>query len=124
MEETQFDKLLRVTKSREKEKEAAALSYEESSKRRLIRILEKKFQTTFIGCLSAFEEAFGYLWGHKKLETELTPAEKRAFAAWSEVRHRILNNGNNQLRAIKNELQQYKTTWERHQIKLVVKKEE
>ena len=38
--------------------------YKDNSKRRLLNILKKKFDTTIIGSLAAFEESFGDLWGH------------------------------------------------------------
>ena len=37
--------------------------YKDNSKRRLLNILKKKFDTTIIGSLAAFEERFGELCG-------------------------------------------------------------
>jgi hypothetical protein len=48
--------------------------YEEVSKKRLNNNLKKKFDTTTIGSLSAFEENFGFLWGHGKKYSELDEA--------------------------------------------------
>ena len=61
-------------------------------------ILSKRFQTTMIGSLYQFEEAFGYLWGFDKDEGDLTESEERFRLKWENTRHNILNNGNNQLR--------------------------
>lgn len=61
-------------------------------------ILTKRFQTTMIGSLAAFELTFGYLWGQDKEEEDLTPEEIRMFDLWDTARNNVLNNGNNQLR--------------------------
>src|SRR5688572_14088527 len=74
----------------------------ESSKRQLELIIDKKLQTSFIGAISAIEEEFGALWGDGK--RELTQEEKKWLDKWNRVRNRILNNGNNQIRGIRNEL--------------------
>jgi hypothetical protein len=62
-------------------------------------ILSKRFQTTMIGSLYQFEEAFGYLWGFDKEDEDLTELEHRFRLKWEDVRYKILNNGNNQLRS-------------------------
>jgi hypothetical protein len=62
-------------------------------------IISKRFQTTMIGALYEFEENFGYLWGQQKYENEpLTEKEAQFGEIWDNVRNKILNNGNNQLR--------------------------
>lgn len=61
-------------------------------------ILTKRFQTTMIGALFAFEETFGHLWGQNKHENHLTNEELDFLDKWDLVRNQILNNGNNQLR--------------------------
>ena len=61
-------------------------------------IVTKRFQTTMIGALYAFEETFGHLWGLEKYEDELTEAEYKFRLMWENTRNTVLNNGNNQLR--------------------------
>lgn len=61
-------------------------------------LLTRRFQTTMIGALFEFEKAFGHLWGHNKDIDELSTTELEFNDLWEDVRHRILNNGNNQLR--------------------------
>jgi hypothetical protein len=62
-------------------------------------LISKRFQTTMIGAIFEFENAFGYLWGHHKDENEpLTEQEIKFGDIWDNVRNKILNNGNNQLR--------------------------
>lgn len=108
------DRMNRVISTRKEEAEVATSKYNESSQKRLFKILEKKLQTSFIGALSQFEEAFGALWGKNKDDSELTQDERQALILWNEVRTNILNNGNNQIRAVYNELNQYTISWNRH----------
>lgn len=62
------------------------------------KLLTKRFQTTMIGSLFEFENTFGYLWGHDKEMDQLTEREQEFSDMWEDVRNRILNNGNSQLR--------------------------
>lgn len=62
-------------------------------------LITKRFQTTMIGALFEFEKAFGYLWGQQKYDNEpLSQKEIEFGELWDNVRNKILNNGNNQLR--------------------------
>lgn len=61
-------------------------------------LLTKRFQTTMIGALFEFEKAFGYLWGYNKDFDNLTEQELKFNDIWEDVRNKILNNGNSQLR--------------------------
>jgi hypothetical protein len=79
--------------------------YKENSKKRLLNNIKKKFDTTIIGSLAAFEEEFGYLWGHGKHYSELTDQE---------VRSKILDNGNFNLRSAQSEISQYTLSWNRY----------
>lgn len=105
------DRMSRAISTRKEETEVAKKKYNESSQKRLFKIVEKKLQTSFIGALSQFEEAFGSLWGRDKDDSELTNSEREARKLWNQVRTNILNNGNNQIRAVQNELNQYTVTW-------------
>lgn len=70
-------------------------------------ILTKRFQTTMIGALFQFEEAFGYLWGQDKDINDLTETEERFRLKWENTRNEILNNGNNQLRKCISDMMRY-----------------
>ncbi len=105
-----------------KSQEASQLRFSEESRKRLDKIISTKLTTTFIGALSAFEKAFGFLWGHGKKDYERTEEEKQLFIIWESIRTEVLNNGNNQLRALRNELQNHNISWNRHT--LVIKNEE
>jgi len=95
--------------------EGQARRYGDGSRRRLQKILEKKLTTSFIGALARFEALFGSLWGHGKDESELTENELAWRDLWVEARTEVLNNGNNQIRAIQQELQQYECWWHGYQ---------
>lgn len=116
MKESQFEA---ANKAMMIAKEVSAKNYEIESMHRLMTILEKKFKTSFIGAISQFESYFGVLWGHGKPENKLTEQEKLWRERWNLVRTQILNNGNNQVRAVQQELSQYTMRWDAHSIKLI-----
>lgn len=111
MEET--SPLKRFMDIKQKSREASQANFAEESRKRLDRILSQKMNTTFIGAISAFENNFGFLWGAGK-KRELTEEEQNLLNIWQRVRTDILNNGNNQLRALRNELQNHSVSWNRH----------
>lgn len=90
------------------------------SKNRLRRIMEKKFKTSFIGAISKFETVFGRLWGHGKDYGQLTENEKKFRLLWEQVRGEILNNGNNQIRAMQQEIELYDIIFNGYQSLLTV----
>jgi hypothetical protein len=89
-------------------------NYNEYSKKRLLTNLEKKFNTTIIGSLAAFEEKFGDLWGHGLAYRDLTDDQQMFRKLWQEVRTSILDAGNSNLRAAQSELAQYTFSWNRY----------
>jgi|TARA_R100000353_G_C6395071_1_gene165935 hypothetical protein len=98
--------------------------YEEVSKKRLNNNLKKKFDTTTIGSLSAFEENFGFLWGHGKKYSELDEEERYWRDIWSKTRTSILDLGNSNLRAAQSEISQYTISWNRYVTNFVIKDNE
>ncbi len=110
--------------------------YLADSKKRFTDILERKMKTTFIGALSEFQRKFGFLWDDD--EYQYNEDANRIIAAlenagvdvgefrelWSETRERILNNGNNQLRALFKELETYTLHWNRYKLDILVKEQE
>jgi len=97
--------------------------FADSSKKRLITNVEKKFKTTMIGSLASFEKEFGWLWGHGERDG-LTDEQMDMLEKWQLVRSEVLNNGNNQARACLDEISQYTMTWDRFTTKLIVKPQE
>lgn len=101
-------------------RESRQHSIAERSQAKLLRMIEKKLTTSFIGALARFENYFGGLWAHGVDFVDLTPEEKEWRELWIQARTEILNNGNNQVRAIQQEVQLYTTKWQGHQIQLNV----
>lgn len=97
-------------------------NYERQSRARLQRVLTTKMRTTFIGALSAVEQAFGELWGHNS-NSQRDAKQEKWRQVWETCRGTILNNGNAQLRAVENELTQYTVGWNRCQKTLPVEDE-
>jgi hypothetical protein len=89
-------------------------SYKDNSKRRLLNNLKKKFDTTIIGSLAAFEDRFGELWGHGFPVEELDEDQLYWREVWADTRSKILDNGNANLRAAQNEIAQYTLSWNRY----------
>ncbi len=91
------------------------------SKNQLHNQIKKKLETSFIGALSQVEMNFGDLWGHGLSEDELTSEQLAYRELWDICRSAILDNGNNQVRAIQNELKQYTVRWDRYKLNLPTK---
>jgi hypothetical protein len=98
--------------------------YLETSRKRLDGIVSTKMRTAFIGALAAFEEEFGFLWGRGLAEHQLTAEHRDMQELWERARTGVLNNGNTQLRAVRNEIANHVIKWNRHHIQFVVKTEE
>jgi len=99
-----------------KMKHARDERYLEQSRRRLDKIVTTKVRTAFIGALAAFEEEFGFLWGQDSSEDELTKDQADMRELWISARTNVLNNGNTQLRAVRNEIANQTVKWNRHHI--------
>ena len=81
--------------------------YKEVSKDALFKASKKKVQTTMIGALSTVEEHFGFLWGFEIPEEQLTPEQKHIKAIFEDVRAKILDRGNTQIRSLESEFVNY-----------------
>ena len=88
--------------------------YQDSSKRRLSTIIKKKFNTTIIGSLAAFEDQFGDLWGHGLPISDLDEDQRYWRDIWMDTRSKVLDNGNSNLRAAESEIAQYTLSWNRY----------
>ena len=98
--------------------------YKDSSKKRLLNNIKKKFDTTTIGSLAIFEEFFGELWGHGLRYNELTEEEKEWREDWNEARTKILDLGNSNLRASQSEISQYTIAWNRYVTNFIIKNQD
>jgi len=110
---------LNKEKSEAKEKEIC-----ENSKKQLVDMLEKRLKTTFIGAISSFENAFGYMWGHNKKNTDRNEHEKDMYNLWMQTRNEILNKSNVQSRAIIEDLRNYTVKFNMYKIVMRTKENE
>ena len=114
MDDYEHDEFLEFKSQHEKNKRDKEESYKDNSKRRLLNNLKKKFDTTIIGSLAAFEEKFGELWGHGLPTEELDEDQIYWREVWADARSKVLDNGNSNLRAAQNEIAQYTLSWNRY----------
>tara|TARA_B100000959_G_C14975039_1_gene621227 strand:+ start:2286 stop:2663 length:378 start_codon:yes stop_codon:yes gene_type:complete len=110
--------------AQQKQRELKESKYKERSKKRLSSIVSTKMKTSFIGAISACESHIGFLWGHGKPDNELSEEEVSMKEIWENVRAQILDNGNSQLRATMNEMNQYTISWTRYHVDLNIEKED
>ena len=99
-----------------KMKAAREERYLEQSRRRLDKIVSTKVRTAFIGALASFEDEFGFLWGQDLPEDQLTEEQTNMRELWIRARTNVLNNGNTQLRAVRNEIANQTVKWNRHHV--------
>lgn len=86
----------------------------------LLKQAKKKIQTTMIGSLSDIENYFGFLWGFGDEGTELSEEQKHMKEIFEEVRAKILDRGNTQIRDIELEFVNYEISRKKFYIKLPV----
>jgi len=105
-------------KRRSKERTAAY------AKKQLENAITKKIKTTMIGSLASIEEAFGFLWGAHKPESERNEDDvKFELEVWQPLRTEILNKGNTQIRGAVEEISNYNMTWQKHYTNLTIKQD-
>jgi|TARA_B100001939_G_C16891193_1_gene595483 hypothetical protein len=90
----------------------------------LLKQAKKKIQTTMIGSLSDIENYFGFLWGFGDNNTELSEEQKHMKEIFEEVRAKILDRGNTQIREIELEFVNYEISRKKFYIKLPVQNPE
>jgi hypothetical protein len=88
----------------------------------LLKHAKKKIQTTMIGSLSDVESFFGFLWGFGTSDLELTEEQKHMKSIYEEVRAKILDRGNTQIRDLELEFINYEISRKKYYIKLPVAK--
>ena len=107
-----------MVEAKRKQKEIKDNKQKERCKKRLSNIISTKMRTSFIGSISIYEENFGFLWGHGKPDSDLDENEIAMKQVWETARSRILDNGNSQLRASVNEVNNYTIDWNMHRMEM------
>src|SRR5438876_201367 len=67
--------------------------------------VKRAITTSFVGAISEFEKAFGYIWGHSK--EELTENQQKFLELWKQIRNNIMNLGNDQCRIMDREFERF-----------------
>lgn len=88
----------------------------------LLKIATKKIQTTMIGSLSTVEDLLGFLWGFGLDESELSEEQKQMRMIYEDVRAKILDRGNTQIRELELQFHNYEILRKKHYINLPVNK--
>ena len=96
--------------------------FKEVSRDALFKASKKKIQTTMIGALSTIEEHFGFLWGLDSDEEKLTPEQKHVRSIFEDIRAKILDRGNTQIRNLESEFVNYEISKKKYFINLPVAK--
>lgn len=110
----EYAKLKQLKAEVEKERKT---QYKNDSKERLAKIVTTKLKTTMIGAIAAVE---------RHLDAFLQPDENGKIntkyrEAFDKIRQDILDNGNNQIRNVLSEIDQYDIEWLRYRYTLPVK---
>jgi len=87
-----------------------------SSRRQIMEQIETRFKTIMIGSLSRFEKEFGTLWNNDNDPT--TDNEAYFRDKWEDLRHDLLDHGNNQIRQGLEELDKYLNNVEKYRLQV------
>ena len=112
--DSQTGKIVKVCeKPNDREERTAYLA---ASNERLKDICLTKINTTMIGALDAVESEI------EVFSEDLTESEKlKLKGLYSRIRSRVLDNGNNQKRAIAEEFKHYVIDWQKYTVTMQVK---
>lgn len=103
-----MDNFIRSVKSRAEAKARNAELYQDEINTRVSTSVLKRYKTVFIGNMDSVDKIIGVLlWGYGKDYEDLTPHERSWLIKREEVRKAILDNGNKEMRAAEDELEQY-----------------
>jgi len=92
----------------------------ERSKTRLKKECKKRIQTTMIGALSSVEKFFGNSWGDGI--SNPTHEQIKMRDIFEELRTEILDKGNNQIRLLEAEIENYEVIWSKYHINLPIQR--
>lgn len=92
----------------------------DQSKNRLKRDVKKRIRTTMVGSLASVELFFGHLWGDDP--NDRTPEQKEMFEVFEQLRTEILDKGNNQIRLMESEIDNYDVKWNKFHINIPIQR--
>lgn len=95
-------------------------SHVKRSRESLKKLVAKRIQTTMIGALAAIEEKFKDFWTPKDGD-KMTEEQQSLYNIFQEIRSSILDNGNNQIRLLEKDIEQFDVEARQYTIQLKVK---
>lgn len=107
-----YENFLTIKNAKNDLEQKKKVKYKKDSKERLKKIARKKIQTTMIGALDSIEKNLGFLWEN----------DSKMRTVYECIRQEILDRGNDQIRNLDNEFEQYDVEWLRYNLVLPVKK--
>jgi hypothetical protein len=87
-----------------------------NSRRQIMEQIETRFKTIMIGALARFEKEFGNLWNNNEEPNNNQEAYFRD--KWEDLRHDLLDHGNNQIRQGLEELNIYLNGVEKYRLQV------
>jgi len=87
-----------------------------NSRHEIIEQIETRFKTIMIGSLARFESEFGSLWNNNDDPSNNQEAYFRD--KWEDLRHELLDHGNNQIRQGLEELNMYLNSVEKYKLQV------
>lgn len=100
-----------------------AKQYKEISKERLLKIAITKVRTTMIGALDIMEKKLKQFWT-PDVNQKATSEQLILAQMYQDIRKDILDKGNQQIRNLEAEFEQYEIEWKRYTLNLPVKNKE
>jgi len=110
-----FVKLIQTQKNQEVAKEDNL----KRSRDNLKRLVEKRIRTTMIGALACVEEKFGQFWKTENNE-KMTAEQASLYQLFQEIRSVILDNGNNQIRLLDKDIDNFNVEAKKYHIQFKV----
>lgn len=117
MEEVRIEDYDKIKAKRDKILKEKEEKFKNDSRNRLRKISSTKIRTTMIFALEVIERYFGPLW------QEDLPNSEQFKEKFEQARKEILDKGNDQIRNLEIEFDQYNVEWLRFRYQLPVKKD-
>ena len=106
-----------------KKEDVVRESHIKRSRENLRKIVAKRIQTTMIGALAAIEEKFKEFWEPEEGE-KMNKEQQNLYNLFQEIRSSILDNGNNQIRLLEKDIENFDVEARQYHIQLKVKERE
>ena len=103
----------------DKNNELAKEKHYQESKNQLINVVEKRIKTTMIGAIATIEESLSCFW--KTEEGSMNEEQKQIYNIFQDMRSKILDNGNNQIRLLEKDVDNFNIEAKKYHISFQIK---